>query len=77
MDGRIVQLANLSGYELDGLDISLLENKQLRWEGGRLRIRPLEHQGKSKMRCQNSRMGLFRSRSRKLSRGRIFRRRMR
>lgn len=77
MDGRIVQLASLSGYELDGLDISLLENKHLRWEGGRLRSRPLEYQGKSKMRCQNSRMGLFRSRSRKLSRGRIFRRRMR
>ncbi|ATZ48329.1 hypothetical protein BCIN_03g05550 [Botrytis cinerea B05.10] len=46
MDGRIVQLASLSGYKLDGLDITLLENKRLRWEGSRLRSRPLDYQGK-------------------------------
>jgi len=33
-DGRIVQLASMSGSKLDtGLDIGLLENKRLRWEG--------------------------------------------
>ncbi|KAA8572810.1 hypothetical protein EYC84_003386 [Monilinia fructicola] len=46
MDGRIVQLASLSGYKLDGLDIGPLENKRLRWEGSRLRSRPLDYQGK-------------------------------
>ncbi|TGO86311.1 hypothetical protein BPOR_0314g00060 [Botrytis porri] len=46
VDGRIVQLASLSGYKLDGLDITLLENKRLRWEGSRLRSRPLDYQGK-------------------------------
>lgn len=46
IDGRIVQLASLSGYKLDGLDITLLENKRLRWEGSRLRSRPLEYQKK-------------------------------
>jgi len=47
IDGRIVQLASLSGSKLDaGLDIGLLENKRLRWEGSRLRSRPLEYQKK-------------------------------
>ncbi|RDW81818.1 GroES-like protein [Coleophoma cylindrospora] len=47
IDGRIVQLASLSGGKLDaGLDIGLLENKRLRWEGSRLRSRPLEYQQK-------------------------------
>ncbi|KAF7904259.1 hypothetical protein EAF00_001593 [Botryotinia globosa] len=46
VDGRIVQLASLSGYKLDVLDITLLENKRLRWEGSRLRSRPLDYQGK-------------------------------
>jgi NADPH:quinone reductase-like Zn-dependent oxidoreductase len=47
IDGRIVQLASLSGSKLDaGLDIGLLENKRLRWEGSRLRSRPLEYQRK-------------------------------
>ena len=37
MDGRIVQLASLSGHKLDaGMDIGLLENKRLRCEGSRL-----------------------------------------
>jgi NADPH:quinone reductase-like Zn-dependent oxidoreductase len=45
VDGRIVQLASLSGSKLSaGLDIGLLENKRLRWEGSRLRSRPLEYQ---------------------------------
>ena len=46
MDGRIVQLASLSGYKLDSLDITLLETKRLRWEGSRLRSRDLEYQSK-------------------------------
>jgi NADPH2:quinone reductase len=47
MDGRIVQLASLSGSKLDaGLDIGLLENKRLRWEGSRLRSRDLDYQNK-------------------------------
>ena len=47
IDGRIIQLASLSGLKLDaGLDIGLLENKRLRWEGSRLRSRPLEYQRK-------------------------------
>jgi NADPH:quinone reductase-like Zn-dependent oxidoreductase len=47
MDGRIVQLASLSGSKLDaGLDIGLLENKRLRWEGSRLRSRDLDYQHK-------------------------------
>jgi NADPH2:quinone reductase len=47
MDGRIVQLASLSGSKLEaGLDIGLLENKRLRWEGSRLRSRKLEYQRK-------------------------------
>lgn len=47
MDGRIVQLASLSGSRLDaGLDIGLLENKRLRWEGSRLRSRDLDYQNK-------------------------------
>jgi NADPH:quinone reductase-like Zn-dependent oxidoreductase len=46
-DGRIVQLGSMSGSKLDaGLDIGLLENKRLRWEGSRLRSRDLEYQGK-------------------------------
>jgi NADPH:quinone reductase-like Zn-dependent oxidoreductase len=46
-DGRIVQLASLSGSKLEaGLDIGLLENKRLRWEGSRLRSRDLEYQKK-------------------------------
>lgn len=46
-DGRIIQLASLSGSKLDtGLDISLLENKRLRWEGSRLRSRDLDYQHK-------------------------------
>ncbi|KAM3065824.1 hypothetical protein ACMFMF_010753 [Clarireedia jacksonii] len=45
IDGRIVQLASLSGHKLEaGLDIGMLENKRLRWEGSRLRSRPLEYQ---------------------------------
>lgn len=45
MDGRIVQLASLGGSILEkGLDIGLLENKRLRWEGSRLRSRDLEYQ---------------------------------
>jgi len=45
LDGRIVQLASLSGSKLEaGLDIGLLENKRLRWEGSRLRSRNLEYQ---------------------------------
>ncbi|PQE29484.1 quinone oxidoreductase protein [Rutstroemia sp. NJR-2017a WRK4] len=45
IDGRIVQLASLSGHKLEaGLDIGILENKRLRWEGSRLRSRPLEYQ---------------------------------
>jgi NADPH2:quinone reductase len=46
MDGRIVQLARMSGYKIENLDIWLLENKRLRWEGSRLRSRPLEYQRK-------------------------------
>ncbi|KAF4626176.1 hypothetical protein G7Y89_g11986 [Cudoniella acicularis] len=47
LDGRIVQLASLSGAKLAaGLDIGLLENKQLRWEGSRLRSRNLEYQSR-------------------------------
>lgn len=47
MDARIVQLASMSGSKLDaGLDIGLLENKRLRWEGSRLRSRSLEYQRK-------------------------------
>lgn len=47
MDGRIVQLASLSGSKLAaGLDIGLLENKRLRWEGSRLRSRDLEYQSR-------------------------------
>jgi NADPH:quinone reductase-like Zn-dependent oxidoreductase len=47
MDGRIVQLASLSGSKLNaGLDIGLLENKRLRWEWSRLRSRGLEYQSK-------------------------------
>lgn len=47
IDGRIVQLASLSGSKLDaGLDIGLLENKRLRWEGSRLRSRDLDYQNK-------------------------------
>lgn len=46
-DGRIVQLASLSGSKLEaGLDIGMLENKRLRWEGSRLRGRDLEYQRK-------------------------------
>lgn len=44
MDGRIVQLASLSGSKVEGLDIGLLERKRLRWEGSRLRSRRLEYQ---------------------------------
>jgi NADPH:quinone reductase-like Zn-dependent oxidoreductase len=45
VDGRIVQLASLSGEKLSaGLDIGLLENKRIRWEGSRLRSRGLEYQ---------------------------------
>jgi len=47
IDGRITQLASLSGNLLnEGLDIDLLENKRLRWEGSRLRSRDLEYQRK-------------------------------
>jgi NADPH2:quinone reductase len=47
MDGRIVQLASLGGSKLGaGLDIGLLENKRLRWEGSRLRSRDLAYQAK-------------------------------
>jgi NADPH:quinone reductase-like Zn-dependent oxidoreductase len=47
IDGRIVQLASLSGSKLGaGLDIGLLENKRIRWEGSRLRSRNLEYQSK-------------------------------
>lgn len=47
IDGRIVQLASLSGSKLEaGLDIRLLENKRLRWEGSRLRSRDLDYQQK-------------------------------
>jgi len=47
IDGRIVQLASLSGSKLAaGLDIGLLENKRIRWEGSRLRSRPLDYQSK-------------------------------
>ena len=46
-DGRIVQLASLSGSKLEaGLDIGMLENKRLGWEGSRLRSRDLEYQRK-------------------------------
>lgn len=49
IDGRIVQLASLSGAKLDaGLDIGLLENKRLKWEGSRLRSRSLDYQQKLK-----------------------------
>lgn len=45
IDGRIVQLASLGGSKLGaGLDISLLENKRVRWEGSRLRSRDLNYQ---------------------------------
>ncbi|KAK0105512.1 hypothetical protein ONS95_004127 [Cadophora gregata] len=47
MDGRIVQLASLGGSKLGaGLDIGLLENKRLRWEGSRLRSRGLDYQSR-------------------------------
>lgn len=47
MDARIVQLASLSGSKLAaGLDIGLLENKRIRWEGSRLRSRSLDYQKK-------------------------------
>ncbi|KAH6705415.1 hypothetical protein BKA61DRAFT_739790 [Leptodontidium sp. MPI-SDFR-AT-0119] len=47
MDGRIVQLASLGGSKLGaGLDIGLLENKRLRWEGSRLRSRELGYQSR-------------------------------
>ena len=42
-----MQLSSLSGSKLEaGLDIGMLENKRLRWEGSRLRSRDLEYQGK-------------------------------
>ncbi|KAF7864338.1 uncharacterized protein EAF02_010306 [Botrytis sinoallii] len=45
MDGRIVQLASLSGSKLDSLDITLLEIAfAMGWS--RLRSRPLDYQGK-------------------------------
>ncbi|RFU24076.1 hypothetical protein B7463_g12264, partial [Scytalidium lignicola] len=47
IDGRIVQLASLSGRKLaEGVDIGLLESKRLRWEGSRLRSRDLDYQSK-------------------------------
>jgi NADPH2:quinone reductase len=47
VDGRIVQLASLSGSKIkEGTDITLLEQKRLRWEGSRLRSRSLEYQQK-------------------------------
>lgn len=46
MDARIVQLASLSGYVIPELDITLLENRRIRWEGSRLRSRDLVYQGK-------------------------------
>jgi NADPH:quinone reductase-like Zn-dependent oxidoreductase len=46
VDSRIVQLASLSGHKLDSLNITLLENKRLRWEGSKLRGRNLEYQSK-------------------------------
>jgi NADPH:quinone reductase-like Zn-dependent oxidoreductase len=47
IDGRIVQLASLSGSILPaGLDVGILERKRLRWEGSRLRSRDLDYQGK-------------------------------
>jgi NADPH:quinone reductase-like Zn-dependent oxidoreductase len=45
VDGRIVQLASLSGYKIkEGTDILPLEQKRLRWEGSRLRSRSIEYQ---------------------------------
>jgi NADPH:quinone reductase-like Zn-dependent oxidoreductase len=45
VDGRIVQLASLSGYKIkEGTDITHLEQKRLRWEGSRLRSRSIEYQ---------------------------------
>lgn len=46
MDARIVQLFSLGGYVIPELDITLLENKRIRWEGSRLRSRDLGYQGK-------------------------------
>jgi NADPH:quinone reductase-like Zn-dependent oxidoreductase len=47
VDGRIAQVGAMSGGKLDtGLDISLLINKRIRWEGTRLRNRSLEYQSK-------------------------------
>jgi len=46
MDGRIVQLASLSGHIVQELDLGLLEQKRIRWEGSRLRSRELEYQGR-------------------------------
>jgi NADPH:quinone reductase-like Zn-dependent oxidoreductase len=47
VDGRIAQVGATSGGKLDaGLDISLLINTRIRWEGTRLRNRSLEYQSK-------------------------------
>jgi NADPH2:quinone reductase len=47
VDGRIAQVGAMSGGKLDaGLDISLLINKRIKWEGTRLRNRSLEYQSK-------------------------------
>jgi len=47
MDGRIVQLASMSGNKLKAdTDYSPLENKRLKWEGSRLRSRDVKYQEK-------------------------------
>jgi NADPH:quinone reductase-like Zn-dependent oxidoreductase len=47
VDGRIAQVGAMSGGKLDaGLDISLLINERIRWEGTRLRNRSLELKSK-------------------------------
>jgi NADPH:quinone reductase-like Zn-dependent oxidoreductase len=47
VDGRIAQVGAMSGGKLDaGLDISLVINKRIRWEGTRLRNRSLKYQSK-------------------------------
>jgi len=47
MDGRIVQLASMSGSKLKAdTDYSPLENKRLKWEGSRLRSRDVKYQEK-------------------------------
>lgn len=83
IDARIVQLASLSGSKLAaGLDIGLLENKRIRWEGSRLRSRALDYQKKLRDLLVEFALpkfvdGTFKVPIEREFRGKIFRRHMR